>query len=151
MRTPIDVLSEFHLLDWNVLLIGWQRGWVQQSELSKFAISCIESSIPDQDLAALASLTSAEKLAPEAINRYLARLARRDQVKEDMELDIWRLAQFVSFREQNIAWEDKVTKLEELAAEFGFPSDMNGCSRYSPGYPFTARRAVSGCLDFSRD
>lgn len=132
-RTAFDMLDQLDLLDWSVLSVGYRRGWVVPNELSRFAMSVIAADESDYELAAVAALTSAETLAPAAVDRFLTQLSRRTPNTDDNALERWRLAKLLELQARDIDWDDKVTRLEELAVEFGYPSDMQGCSRYSPG------------------
>jgi hypothetical protein len=132
-RSTSERLCALNLLNWNVLSVGRQRGWVTPSDLSRFATSCLAAGVNDEDLPAVAALASATKLCVSEVDELLAQLRRRGANQDSDELDSWRLARLLELQAQDLEWEEKVTHLEEIAAEFGYPADMQQCSRYSTG------------------
>lgn len=147
-KTTIEVLENLNLLDWNVLIYGWQRGWVTSGDLNRFATTCLKSDLKGQQLRAVAKLTSAEKLSALEIDHLLPQLGHKPSRPDSTAADCWRLAKLVERHSQDLDWDEKVTQLESLAAEFGFPEDMQGCSRYSAGTadPLDEMESVIGKL-----
>lgn len=133
VKTITDVLEDLNLLSWEVLAWGRQRGWVTASDLSRFATTRLAAEIDDQELPAVAELASAEKLSAAEVDQLLAQLNSMQSGQDCPESDCWRLAKLVELQSQDLPWDDKVTRLEELTVEFGFPADMQGCSRYATG------------------
>jgi hypothetical protein len=132
-KTTIDILNDLNLLSWDVLAYGRQRGWVTASDLSTFAIACLAADIDDTELPAVAELASAETLSADEVDQLLSQLSSVQSGQDSAESNSWRLAKLVELQSQGLEWDDKVTRLEGLAAEFGFPADMQGCSRYAAG------------------
>jgi hypothetical protein len=132
-KTIVDILDDLNLLSWDVLACGRQRGWATASDLSKFATARLAAGIDDAELAAVAELASAERLSAADVDHLLSQLSPVQSGQDCPESDTWRLAKVVELQSQELGWEDKVTRLEELTAEFGFPEDMQGCSRYAAG------------------
>ncbi len=132
-KTTTDILNTLNLLSWDVLACGRQRGWVTAGDLSRFATSCLSSALSDEKLNAVAELASAEKLSATEVDQSLSQLSPEPSRQECRELDCWRLAMLIKLQSQDLGWDEKVTRLEEVAAEFGYPADMQGCSRYSTG------------------
>ncbi|MFN3160047.1 MAG: DUF2247 family protein [Rubinisphaera brasiliensis] len=132
-RRTIEVLENLNLLGWDVLIYGRQRGWVTIGDLNRFATTYLNSDLNDHQLRAVAKLTSAEKLPAWEIDHLPAQLGPNPLSRDSATADYWRLAKLVELHTQDLDWDEKVTQLESLAAEFGFPKDMQGCSRYSVG------------------
>jgi hypothetical protein len=128
-----DVLAGLNLLSWGTLAYGRQRGWVTASDLSSFAAARIAADFDVSELPAAAELTSAERLSDVEVEYLLQQLSDLQPGRAANWPDSWRLAKMVELQSQDLSWDDKVARLEELAAEFGFPADMRGCSRYSAG------------------
>lgn len=131
--TASDLLNTLNLLSWSVLAYGWQRSWVTPSDISSFAVACLSTELNDDMLPAVAELASAENLSADEIGRLLVQLSVDPARPRGDDVDIWRLAKLMEIDSQANDWEEKVKKTEELAAEFGYPEDMQGCSRYSSG------------------
>ena len=64
-----------------------------------------------------------------------------DQVES---LDKWRLAHLLCIASSSDSLDEKVCKLQEVYAEFGYPEDMISCSIYSSEHvcPLEAMNAV---------
>ncbi|MBR9804627.1 DUF2247 family protein, partial [bacterium] len=120
-RTTIEVLGDLNLLGWDVLMYGWQHGWVAAGVLNRFATTCLNSDLNEQQLRAVAKLTSAEKLSALEIDHLLTQLGPKPLSRNSTAADCWRLAKLVELHSQDLDWDEKVTQLESLAAEFGFP------------------------------
>lgn len=146
--TTVDLLDTLNLLSWDVLACGRERGWVTASDLSSFAIACLRSTVKDTELPAVAELASAEKLPAADVDRLLSQLSPVPSGPKCPALDCWRLAKLIELRSQDLDWEAKVTRLQEVAAEFGYPADMQECSRYSTGTrdPIEALESLIGNL-----
>jgi hypothetical protein len=132
-KTSTDILNDLNLLSWDVLAWGRQRGWVTASDLSRFATARLAADIDDEELPALAELASAERLSTDEVDSLLSQLNCMQLGQDCRESDSWRLAKLMELQSQDLPWDDKVTRLEELTAEFGFPANMQGCSRYATG------------------
>lgn len=131
--STFEILEELKLLDWKVLSIGHHRGWVTPSDLSRFASTCLAVGVSDEDLPAVAALASAEKLSASDVETTLAMLNNQYPSQGDVSVDKWRLARLLKLAGEDLEWDEKVTGLEEISAEFGYPTDMQKCTRYSAG------------------
>lgn len=127
----LKLMNSLGLLDWRALLTGWDRGWVPRGDLIDYAVNRMQSGAVD-DSVALASLAGAEDLADESIRGLLARLAGEQALGDDIDLEKWRLVRLLELDETSLEWDEKVTRLEELGVEFGYPADMRLCTRYGP-------------------
>lgn len=132
-KTIIEALDDLKLLNWDVLAYGRQRGWVTTGDLNRFATARLAAAIDDADLPAVAELASAERLSDAEVDELLFQLIPGRPSQDGTASDSWRLAKLLELQSQDLAWAAKVTRLEELTAEFGFPADMQGCSRYAAG------------------
>ena len=128
--SPFEILKSLNLLSWTALLVGWERGWVTKANLDDYATTQLQSDVSDVDLAATATLASANHLAAAEIAEPLKQLAGREAERDEITLDKWRLARLIELKSMQLDSDDKVIRLEELGAEFGYPQDMRFCSRY---------------------
>lgn len=131
-RTVIDALQTLNLLNWDVLACGRHRGWVTTADIQAYSFTCMAGvSGDDEDLPVLAELAAAEKLTEWEIDEGLRQLTAEQSGQGGFGLDCWRLAKLVHLQSQELDWDEKVVRLEEIYGEFGFPDDMRGCTRYS--------------------
>lgn len=128
--SPIEILKSLGLLSWTALAVGWERGWVTKASLADYATDQLQSDASEVDLAATATLASAERLDTAEITQPLKHLSGRSPEGEACALEKWRLARLIELQSEQLDWDEKVTRLEELGAEFGYPADMRLCSRY---------------------
>jgi hypothetical protein len=128
--TPFEILKSLDLLSWTALSVGWERGWVTNTNVDEYATIQLQSDVSDVDLAAMATLASADQLDTREIAELLKQLAGREAEQDLITLDKWRLARLLELQATQLDWDEKVIRLEELAAEFGYPPDMRLCSRY---------------------
>jgi hypothetical protein len=131
VNRALELMKCLGLLNWKVLLTGWNWGWVTKTDLIGYAVDRLQSDTDDNDVAVV-SLAGAEDMNDEAIRRLLVRLAGGETEEDGSELEKWRLARLLELGETDLEWDQKVTRLEELGAEFGYPPDMRQCTRYGP-------------------
>jgi hypothetical protein len=125
----LELMKSLGLLSWKTLLTGWDRGWVTKTDLIGYAVDWLQTDPNDNNLA-VASLAGAEDLEDGAIRGVLAQLAEEQPEFDDPDLEKWRLAHLLELDGMDLEWDQKVTRLEELGAEFGYPRDMRLCARY---------------------
>ncbi len=128
--TPIEILKSLGLLSWSTLAVGWERGWVIKANLGDYATEQLQCETSDADLGPMATLSSANHLNEADIDKPLKQLADSATEGDQTALDKWRLAMLIALQSKQLDWDEKVTRLEELGAEFGYPPDMHLCSRY---------------------
>lgn len=143
------LMESLGFLDWRAMSIGWDRGWVTRADVVDHALDRLQSDAVD-DRAALASLTSAENLDGESIRELLAQLAGGQTEEDDSSLEKWRLVRLLDLNRMDLGWDEKVTRLEELVAEFGYPPDMRLCTRYGPSQA-SIDAGVASPVDLSTD
>ena len=126
------VLESLGFLDWCLLELGWDRGWVTKADLAAYATAKMLTDVTEADLAPIAMLSSPASLGDSDVTHVLKDLSTRYRRHNDSDhaIDKWRLAKLLVLQAQPIDWEEKVTRLEELGVEFGYPPDMRSCSRY---------------------
>jgi len=127
----VGLMNSLGLLDWKALSIGWDRGWATRADVAGYAVNRLQSDAGD-DIAAVASLASVEGLDDEAIRGLLVRLAGEQAEEDGIAQEKWRLVRLLDLDGMDLGWDEKVTRLEELGAEFGYPPDMRLCTRYGP-------------------
>lgn len=127
----VGLMDSLGLLDWKALSIGWGRGWATRADVAHYAVDRLQSDV-DDDIAVVASLASAEALDDESIPWLLARLAGEPNDEDGVALEKWRLVRLLDLDGTDLGWDEKVTRLEEIGAEFGYPPDMRLCTRYGP-------------------
>ena len=123
---PFKVLIELGLLDWSCIWLGFNRGWVSREDVYDYAISLLEGGEFSENVAILAGGRYLDEKEFESL--ILREIKSDDQVES---LDKWRLAHLLSIASSSDSLDEKVCKLQEVYAEFGYPEDMMSCSIYS--------------------
>ena len=136
---PLEVLGEFRLLDWSSIWLGYKRGWVRREDISEYAISQLGDESSSESVAILAggNYLSDEEFEGIVLNEI-------NSHDEAGSLDKWRLAFLLCTAASNDSYDEKVSKLQEVYAEFGYPEDMASCCIYSSDEvcPLEAMNAV---------
>lgn len=131
----VDFLEQANILDFHVLLVGLSNGWCEKRSLVEYAegMLCQAAGESDSELVTLASGGNCSD--EELISIGLHFLERHGQtLSEEMRLDAldkWRYAHMSCLLHKDNSAEEKITELQELYAQFGFPDDMASCSIYS--------------------
>lgn len=123
---PLEVLGECRLLDWSSIWLGYKRGWVRREDICEYAISQLGDENCSENIAILAGggYLSDEEFEGIILNEI-------NSHGEAGSLDKWRLAFLLCIAVSNDSYADKVSELQEIYAEFGYPEDMASCSVYS--------------------
>ena len=150
----LESIDRLGLMGWDVLLVGWDRGWVTREDVSRFAIDrLLSEAVGSDDMNTVMSLALAEseKLDHLDIKALLESLIRDsfDQ-KTAIGKDKWRLVVLISLDAEPLDWEAKVNTLQEVMAEFGYPPDMSHCFRYGPSQ-FAIDKGLASQEDLKRD
>ncbi len=111
--------------------IGWDRAWITRTDIANYAVARLQSAEADNSTAVI-SLTRSEDMNDELIRGLLTQLAEHQTTNGGSGLDKWRLGHLVHLDTSDLTWDQKVTRLEEIGAEFRYPPDMRLCTRYSP-------------------
>jgi len=133
-NSQFDMLGSLGLLDWSAMLAGWKHGWVSREELSTFATDFLSKEDDPElwpDLSIMASSESLDQLDDSEIRALLVKM-NVGCAEPNTSLDKWRLVRLLELQASLLDWDTKVTLLEELGAEFGYPDDMWRCTRYAP-------------------
>lgn len=131
INRAVGLMDALGLLDWKVLSIGWDRGWVTRAEVTDYAVERLRADA-DDDSDCVASLASPEDQGDGLIQGLLARLAGEEAEENGSALEKWRLVRLLDLDDMDLGWDEKVTRLEEIGAEFAYPPDMRLCTRYGP-------------------
>ena len=136
---PLEVLDEFRLLDWSSIWLGYKRGWVRREDIYEYAISLLGNDNCSENIAVLAG---GEYLSDKEFEDVI--LNEINNHDEARDLDKWRLAFLLCIAASHGSYDKKVSKLQEIYAEFGYPEDMASCSIYSSDEvcPLKAMNAV---------
>jgi hypothetical protein len=130
-----DILKQAGLLDWNTLLVGLEHGWCRKQNLIDYAEMALAQTT-DEVNTDLVTIASGEHLSENnLISTGLHFLESRGQsLSAEKRLDAtekWRLAHLSWLLQKEASDEEKISELQELYAQFGFPEDMASCSVYS--------------------
>jgi hypothetical protein len=128
---PIDIIKSLRILDLEVIFVGWNRGWITRDDLVNYAFDQIGPESKD-DFAFLSLLTNAANMHDDSIRDLLVRLVEKQPQHNSLALDKWRLGYLLELNNLDLSWNEKVTRLEEIGVEFGFPPDMEHCTHYGP-------------------
>lgn len=126
-----SVMAELGLLSWPATRLGFRRGWMTSNEVAARATD--ELSRRDEINQDVAELATAELLTADEIDSALSRIISRAGSDEDDSqlLKGWALARLVVLERSGLLADDLLDRLEETYAEFGFPDDLRGLSRYN--------------------
>ena len=89
--------------------------------------------VAGDERAEVIDLATAEDLAPERVVellRHLARLDRLPSLAPDVAIRRWMFAALEGIAQSVVAADEKLDRLEEAYAAFGYPEEMRECSRY---------------------
>lgn len=149
--SAFDVMKQTNLLDWYTLLVGLEHGWCKERDLidyAEVALMRVSGEI-DGDLLTVASgksIPGGELIS--AGLHYLETCGQpMSQDKKIKAIEKWRFAHLSWLLQSENSDEEKVSVLQELYAQFGFPDDMVSCSIYSSdesGPLIAASRVVEG-------
>lgn len=143
-------LCKRDLPDWPTLIIGLDKGWVTKSEISDYALKLLSEGQEDTDISLLAG---SESLTDDEVNVLLITLCKKEGADIAMEqtdtLEKWRLASLAALQRSSLPVQDKLERLQELYAEFGYPGDMASCSIYAQDNidPLEALQGVVSSLE----
>jgi hypothetical protein len=146
-RQALKTLSALGLASVPAIIVGWDRGWVTNLDVVKFAADRFtDNSEPGP---AIVSLLGADAYSDDEVRRLLVRAA--GQFDTASELDKWRLAYLLMLREADVQPSEKVEQLEQLYATFGYPHDMRLCSPYRASAAVLDELRLHGVQGFEAD
>lgn len=102
----------------------WRSAWINKDAVSEHAFKLLSAGQQDSDIAVLAG---SDALSDDKVVALLATLCKKEgidlQEKQSHALEKWRLAMLSDLQHSSFANEDKIERLQELYAEFGYPDD----------------------------
>ncbi len=133
--SAFDFMKQANLLDWYTLLVGLKRGWCKKEHLIGYAETVLAKTAGEVD-GDIVTIASGENLSEDdLISTCIHFLGTHgqptSQEKECEAMEKWRLAHLSWLLQREGSDEEKVSELQELYAQFGFPDDMASCSIYS--------------------
>jgi hypothetical protein len=138
MKTPLTILTDSGTLNWGTLLVGFDQGMVTNVDAISFAIDWLVKH-PEEANEAIVGLAAANDASDQTIRSLIANAAESkssftdaDDAAYRLELDKWRYARLRCLRESALPVQTKLDELQRIHAEFGYPVDMAGCSKYGP-------------------
>ena len=132
-----DVMKKLKLLDWYTLLVGLERGWCEKGSLISYCEDIINRQATcgeiDNDLI---SIIAEKNIAINDLIAMVVQFLKKNkkpmlQEEKNEAIEKWRLAHLDWLLQMNWSEQEKIDALQELYAQFGFPSDMAACSIYS--------------------
>lgn len=136
---PVRVLLQQGFLNWSALLVGWNHKWVSKEDVVQIAVNWLNAH-PEQDDESVVALAESENSSEAAISEWLRQAALQqegfdisDDTQYHRQLERWRYAHLVSLQEADLPATEKIDRLQRVYADFGYPQDMAGCSKYGPG------------------
>ena len=133
--TSVEVLARLGLLSWHVLLLGWEKGWVTRDDIIDYAVHLLAAN-KDQGDENIAAIAAGENYSNDELKQFITSLTKHREggllaENAGAEIEKWRLAQLISINESELSEEEKLQRLQDVYAEFGYPEDMASCSIYS--------------------
>lgn len=129
--SAIAVMKHAQLLDWHALLVGLERGWCADSDLVEYAQQVLPVSSGDLRKNLLDLTGGDHHSRNDLITLGLDYLfLSGDPMSSQRKLgalEKWRFAHLSELLKSDASRPEKIARLEELYAEFGFPDDMVDC------------------------
>lgn len=129
----IDVIKSLNLTTWEVLLVGWKKGWLTRVDIIGYSVKLLQKKevLDDENIALIAS---ADHSSDDEFFQLLTKQVNQEKpTSNSTALDIWRLAFLISLSQSSQSSEEKLEKLQEIYSQFDYPGDMASCSIYSQG------------------
>jgi hypothetical protein len=130
----LDVMKQANLLDWHTLLVGLEHGWCDKEMLIDYAEAALGRATGEID-GDLVSIVSGESCSEDDIisiglHFLEAHGQPLSQGKKVEATEKWRFAHISWLLQKEGSDEEKISELQEIYAQFGFPDDMASCSIY---------------------
>lgn len=134
--SALSELQNLSHISWPTLLIGLKKGWINKDAISDYA-NLLLTTEPDRAAPNVALLIATDSLNQDDIATLINEICTTQGIdlraEEPASIEKWRLAHLSDIQNSPLLDEDKLTKLQELYAEFDYPEDMSACSIYHPG------------------
>lgn len=130
MKSLLDILRDTRLVDAGVLALGLERGWASRADVSAYAVEKLSA---DDERVEAVELATAEELDPDRIVELLrgwARIEHLPFLSAEEAIRRWMFAALMTISESGASADEKLDRLEEAYATFGYPEEMRECSRY---------------------
>jgi len=135
--TPLEILKRLELLSWDIILVGWDNGWVNRNDIINYALQLLINGKDEGDIN-LAVIAGGDCYNDTEIHELVISylVAKGEQIPLSKErvsdaIDKWRLAHLINIEESNHSDENKLSRLQDIYADFDYPPDMESCSIYS--------------------
>ena len=132
MNKYLAELAKLNLIDWPTLALGIDNGWIDKDAISSYAFERLHHGETDGDIALLAGSNA---LSEDEVSELLATLCKKNSISTQeanpLALEKWRLAILSELQNSSLPPEEKLERLQELYADFGYPEDMASCSIYA--------------------
>ncbi len=146
---PLTILRDDGLLSLEVIVLGFDRGWIGAETVAAFATEAIL--VGDEHPVAV-ELAMCEECPRDAILPLLHRwsgTAVLAPAAEDDAFRRWVFAHLKALARSGLGIETTLDRLEELYAELGYPELMRALSRYYvPDKEAQARSTIGPCEAF---
>ncbi|GHT89134.1 hypothetical protein AGMMS49543_28050 [Betaproteobacteria bacterium] len=133
--SAFDVMKQTNQLNWHTLLVGFECGWCKKKNLIAYAETCLmqTGNEIDSDLITIASGEEIPEDELVSIGSHFLEVQGHPMSQEakNESIEKWRFAHLVWLLQCHVSDEEKISLLQELYAQFGFPDDMASCSIYS--------------------
>ncbi len=130
-KKPIEILEAWGLIDWNVLLVGFERKLVTKSDIINFAVKSLQDSSGEYNKY-ISLLAGAEDCKEDELKYFLEQLIC-STIDNDYEcLEKWLLVELIVLADSTSSPEDKIERLQEIYANYDYPSYMKNCCKYGP-------------------
>lgn len=124
--SPFNALIELGLMCWSTIAMGFRKGWVKREDIFDYAVSQLMSGSDSNDVAVIAG---GDYLSDDDLLSLILKQAKSSRGIYDY--DKWRLAFLLCIEASDCCDEAKVSRLQEVYADFDYPKDMASCSIYS--------------------
>ncbi|MHC8340462.1 DUF2247 family protein [Pseudomonas sp. HLT2-19-2] len=124
--SPLNVLISLGLACWSTIFFGFRKRWIRRDDVFEYAISQLLNGCESERVAIIAG---GEYLSDEELLAIISKQMEMTDCVADM--DKWRLAFLLCIDASDDSDENKINRLQEIYADFGYPEDMASCSIYS--------------------
>jgi hypothetical protein len=129
-------MQKFQLIDWYTLLVGLKHGWCNKKNLINYGEQIIgqtTNNMIDGNLAIIASgeMLSVDELISVTLQFLSSHKRTMNKKSKEIAVEKWRFAHLYCLLRSGESEQQKIDKLQEIYAEFGYPEDMSSCSIYN--------------------
>jgi len=128
----MKLLNELKILDWQVVLLGYDNGWLQRKDVVDFALTRVENrnSMDIESCIAFSNNDSDSEFA-DLVSEIKSTNSLFDENNQSKTLSKWKyLRLYMIMENESLSEEEKYLLLNELYYEFGLPDEMLGFWKY---------------------